>query len=51
VLMLLQATAMCYSKTVYNSIYGYYPPVHPRSRLHHERAGHAGSSGVPGQHF
>ena len=40
---------MCYTKTVYNNIIGY-PPVYPRSRIHHERAGHAGVSGVPGQH-
>ena len=40
-------TLLCYTKTVYNDIIGY-PPVHPRSRLHHERAGHAGVSGVPG---
>ena len=48
-MMLWHATMLCNSKTVYNDIIGY-PPVYPRSRLHHERAGHAGVSGVPGQH-
>ena len=48
-MLLRLALMVCTSKTVYNNIYIIgYPPVYPRSRHHHERAGHAGVSGVPG---
>ena len=46
---LRRSASVCSSKTVYNNTIGY-PPVHPRSRHHHERAGHAASCGDPGQH-
>ena len=49
-MVLWHSAAMCSSKTVYNDIIGY-PPVHPRSRIHHERAGHAGVSGIVASSF